>query len=180
MCACVSSYKYSNHVFILSTNPHRLEIELNSIHLRITRELFWIIVRKKYSKCTLWGSAFGSGSTITTMTEKVEDINETVHRLEERIEGLEKYLNVSIRPKKNQPSKQNSLQFLVSQCITCIVVFSTSALILFLLFTLLHFIMFSAAVFDLSIERYIKFSAFYICRFYRLFGYYNNFAFPEY
>ncbi|TIC07429.1 hypothetical protein E3Q14_04270 [Wallemia mellicola] len=105
------------------------------------------------------------------MTEKVKDINETVHKLEERIEGLEKYLNVSIRSKKNQP---------MSQCITCIVVFSTSALILFLLFTLLHFIMFSAAVFDLSIERYIKFSAFYICRFYRLFGYCNNFAFPEY
>lgn len=109
---------------------------------------------------------------MTTITEKVEDINEKVNRLEKRFEEFEKRKNDNISPKEEK-QVQEETGFQVTMYvfkmlgISILGAIALSHLILFAIFTY--------RVLDLkiglAIERYIVFFLESTCKFYQLFGY---------
>lgn len=93
------------------------------------------------------------------MTEKVEDINEKVNRLEKHIEELDKLVNVYLLPKKQKGD--DNVPLYKGLCIM--------ALGGLVLFHLLIFFIFSSHILDLTLERYLGFWMKSLCRFYQLF-----------
>lgn len=94
------------------------------------------------------------------MTEKVEDINEKVNRLEKHIEELDELVNVYLLPKKRKGDDDVPLYKGLSKM----------ALAGLVLFHLLIFFIFSSQILDLTLERYMRFWMKSLCRFYQLFA----------
>ncbi|TIB79356.1 hypothetical protein E3Q06_04141 [Wallemia mellicola] len=87
------------------------------------------------------------------MTEKVEDINEKVNRLEKHIEELDELVNVYLLPKKRKGDDDVPLYKGLSKM-------ALAGLVLF------HF----SQILDLTLERYMRFWMKSLCRFYQLFA----------
>ncbi|TIB94527.1 hypothetical protein E3Q18_04257 [Wallemia mellicola] len=82
------------------------------------------------------------------MTEKVEDINEKVNRLEKHIEELDELVNVYLLPKKRKGDDDVPL-------------YKGLSIWLWLAYS---------QILDLTLERYMRFWMKSLCRFYQLFA----------
>lgn len=111
--------------------------------------------------------AFGSCQIITTMTPKVEDIDDKVNRLEKRIAELEKRDNFCVLLNKHQEDEESLLSIVKSLCKG----FGILGLIAFTAIHLVFFFISSYKILDFNIEKYFIFLAESICKFYQLFGY---------